>query len=77
MVVSLIDMKPGEKGVVVSLEGGYGFMERVQSMGIRVGKEIKKTGAHFWKGPQTVLVDNFQVAIGFGMASKIFVEVKR
>ena len=70
-------MKPGERGVVVNLEGGYGFTERVQSMGIRVGKEIKKTGAHFWRGPQTVLVDNFQVAIGFGMASKIFVEVKR
>ena len=47
MVVSLIDMKPGEKGVVVKLEGGYGVTERVQSMGIRVGKEIKKTGVTF------------------------------
>lgn len=77
MVVSLIDMKTGETGVVVNLEGGHGFKERVQSMGIRLGKKIKKTGAHFWKGPQTVLVDSFQVAIGHGMASKIFVEVKR
>lgn len=77
MIVSLVDMKSGESGVVVSLEGGHGFMDRVQNMGIRVGKEIKKTGAHFWRGPHTVLVDNFQVAIGFGMASKILVEVKR
>ena len=77
MIVSLIDMKSGETGVVVRLEGGSGFADRIQSMGVRVGKEIKKTGAHFWRGPQTVLVDNFKVAVGYGMASKIFVEVKR
>ena len=77
MVVSIIDMKPGEKGMVVDLQGGLGFTSRIQSMGIRIGKEIKKTGAHFWRGPQTVMVDNFQVAIGHGMASRIFVEVKR
>ena len=77
MVVSLIDMKSGETGVVVELQGGFGFIERIQSMGIRVGKKIKKTGAHFWKGPQTILVDNFRVAIGYGMAARILVEVKR
>ena len=77
MIVSLLEMKSGETGVVVRLEGGPGFTDRVQSMGVRVGKNIKKTGAHFWRGPQTVLVDNFKVAIGHGMASRIFVEVER
>ncbi len=77
MIVNLIDMKRGETGVVAELQGGFGFTTRIQSMGIRIGKKIKKTGAHFWRGPQTVLVDNFQVAIGHGMASKIFVEVER
>ena len=77
MRVNLNDMKPGETGVVVSIEGGWGMTGRVQSMGIRIGKKIKKTGAHFWRGPQTVIVDNFQVAIGHGMASRIFVEVER
>lgn len=70
-------MKLGETGVVMELQGGFGFIERIQNMGIRVGKEIKKTGAHFWKGPQTILVDNFRVAIGYGMAARILVEVKR
>jgi Fe2+ transport system protein FeoA len=77
MVVNLVDMKSGETGVVVDLQGGSGFITRIQSMGIRIGKEIKKTGAHFWRGPQTVLVDNFKVAIGYGMATSIFIEVKR
>ena len=77
MIVKLIDMKPGEAGVVAELNGGFGFMDRIQSMGVRVGKGIKKLGPHFWRGPQTVLIDNFKIAIGYGMASKIFVEVKR
>ena len=77
MIVSLIDMKRGETGVIVELQGGFGFTTRIQGIGVRIGKRIKKTGAHFWRGPQTGLVDNFQVAIGHGMASKIFVEVER
>lgn len=77
MKVSLVEMKLGETGVVVDIQSGWGMTNRIQSMGIRAGKEIKKTGAHLWRGPQTVLVDNFQLAIGYGMASKIFVEVKR
>ena len=77
MAVSLVEMKPGETGVVVDIYGGIGATERIQSMGIRVGKRIKKEGAHFWRGPQTIRVDNFKVAIGHGMASKIMVEVDR
>ena len=77
MLISLVDMKPDETGVVMRIDGGFGATGRIQSMGIRMGKRVKKIGAHFWRGPQTVLVDNFKVAIGFGMAAKIFVEVER
>jgi ferrous iron transport protein A len=77
MRISLVEMKHGEKGTVVDIQGGWDMTSRVQGMGIRIGKKIKKTGSHFWRGPQTVMVDNFQVAIGHGMASRIFVEVNR
>ncbi|MBL7157606.1 MAG: ferrous iron transport protein A [Candidatus Omnitrophica bacterium] len=77
MIISLTDMKRGETGIVVDIEGGFGATSRIQSMGIRIGKEIKKIEANFWRGPQTVLVDKFKVAIGFGIATKILVEVKR
>ncbi len=77
MLISLVDMKPGETGIVTNIDGGFGATRRIQSMGVRIGKKIKKLGAHFWRGPQTVLVDNFKVAIGFGMAAKIFIEVER
>ena len=77
MLISLVDMKPGETGIVMKIDGGFTATKRIQSMGVRTGKRIKKLGAHFWRSPQTVLVDNFKVAIGFGMAAKIFVEVER
>jgi len=77
MIVSLVEMKRGEAGVVTEIQGGTDATQRIQSMGIRIGKKVKKGEAHFWRGPQTILVDNFKVAIGFGMASKIMIEVER
>ena len=77
MIMNLVDMKRGESGVVTEIQGGAGATQRIQSMGIRIGKKIKKEEAHFWRGPQTILVDNFKIAIGYGMASKIMIEVQR
>ena len=77
MVVSLLEMEPGETGVVREIAGGLGITGRVQSMGIRVGEKIKKENAHLWRGPQTVVIGRSKIAIGYGMASKIFIEVDR
>jgi ferrous iron transport protein A len=77
MVVSLVDMKHGESGVVVDIRGGCGMAQRVRNMGIRAGKRINKAGSFFRWGPQTVLVDRAKVAIGRGMARNILVEVER
>ena len=77
MLVDLTQLRPGESGVVVEIKGGFGMSRRMQALGIRIGKRITKISSHFWRGPQTVEIDSFQVAIGFGMASRVFVEVKR
>jgi len=70
-------MRPGESGVVLDFEGGQHFIDKIQNLGIRQGKKITKVSSHFWKGPQTVAIDKSQVAIGHGMATRIFVEVER
>jgi len=77
MLIDLSQMKPGETGVIKEIQGGRGLMMRVQSMGIRYGKKITKVSSHFWRGPQTIEVGNVQIAIGFGMAKRILVEVER
>ncbi len=71
----MIQMRMREAGVVVEIQGGYGMQRRMYAMGIRPGKRIVKVSSQLWRGPVTVEVDNFQVAIGFGMAARIIVEV--
>ncbi|MFH1259442.1 MAG: FeoA family protein [Elusimicrobiota bacterium] len=70
-------MQPSESGTIMEIRGGLGFMRKLQSLGIRPGKKATKVSSHFWRGPQTVEIDNLQIAIGFGMAKRIFLEVKR
>jgi len=76
MLVDLTQMKPGTKGIVRQLDGGWNFINKIQNMGIREGKRISKISSHFWRGPQTIELDNLRIAIGFGMAKRIFVEVE-
>lgn len=77
MIVDLTQMLPGESGTVVEIQSGFGLMRKVQTMGIRPGKNITKVSSHFWRGPQTIEIDNLQFAVGFGMARGILVRVER
>lgn len=75
MLVDITHLESGSVGIVKEIEGGSRIITRLQNMGIRVGKKVKKISSHFWHGPQTIEVDNFNVAIGYGMAKKIFVQI--
>jgi ferrous iron transport protein A len=55
--------------------GGYGFIDRLHSLGIRPGRRVTKVSGMFMRGPVTLQVGRAQVAIGYGMAGKILVEV--
>ncbi|RKY32650.1 MAG: ferrous iron transport protein A [Candidatus Omnitrophota bacterium] len=76
MIVNLIQMQSRQKGIVVEIRGGQGMANKLCNMGLRPGKEITKVSSQIWGGPQTIEVDNTQIAIGYGMAQRIFVEVK-
>lgn len=75
--IDLTQMRPAESGLIKEIRGGHGFVRKIQSMGLRQGKRIIKISSHFWSGPQTVEIDNLQLAMGFGMARKVLVEVER
>ena len=77
MIIDLTQMEAGESGVVAQIRGGFGFISRLEAMGVRQGKKIRKISSHFWRGPQTIEIDNLQFAIGFGMAQRIAVEIER
>ena len=75
-VVSLRQMQPGQAGTVVQVLGGHGLVRRLEALGIRPGKKITKMSSMLMRGPVTVQLDSSQVALGFGMAGKIMVELE-
>ncbi|MFH1478288.1 MAG: FeoA family protein [Candidatus Omnitrophota bacterium] len=77
MILDLTKLRHDEEGVIAEFDGGSGFSMRMEKMGIRTGKRIKKISSHFWGGPQTIEIDKARFAIGHGMAKKVLVEVDR
>jgi ferrous iron transport protein A len=73
--ITVRQMKAGQSGKVVEITGGTGLTNRLNSLGIRPGKKITKISSMFMRGPVTIKVDRSQVAVGYGMAGKISVEV--
>lgn len=73
--ITLRQMQAGQSGIVAQIQGGHGLINRLSALGIRPGKKIIKVGSMFMRGPVTVQIDSTQVAIGFGMANKVIVEV--
>ena len=75
--LTLAKMKIGQTGTVVGVLGGHGLIQRLDALGIRPGKKVTKISSTLFHGPVTLRVDNAQVAVGFGMAKKIIVEVDK
>jgi len=74
-IVNLASMGQGEEGRVVRIEGGLGLRRRLEVLGVREGAKIEKVSGHFMRGPITARVGNTEVAIGWGMAKRVTVEV--
>jgi len=73
--ITLAQMQSGQHGTVVQIKGGHGLVNRLSTLGIRPGRRITKLSSMLMRGPVTIQVDRAQVAIGFGMARKITVEL--
>ncbi|OIO72119.1 MAG: hypothetical protein AUJ85_10810 [Elusimicrobia bacterium CG1_02_37_114] len=75
--ISLTEMNANEFGKVVELIGGHGMVKSLENMGIRIGTEIRKVSQQLMGGPVIVSQGNTRVAIGYGMAKRIIIEVKK
>jgi ferrous iron transport protein A len=75
--ITLAQLKNGQSGTVVEIQGGRRMTDRLNALGIVPGKKITKTTAMLMRGPVTVEVDRAAVAIGFGMARRIMVRPDR
>lgn len=75
MTTTLESLPTGKTARVLSVAGGRGMMRKLEAMGVRAGKKVRKLGSQFMAGPVTVVLDGRQVAMGRGIARKIEVEV--
>jgi ferrous iron transport protein A len=75
--LTLAEMRTGQTGIVVGVLGGHGLIQRLDALGIRPGKKVTKLSSTLFRGPVTLRVNNSRVAVGFGMARKIIVELDK
>lgn len=74
--VTLSEMITGGKGVVADVNGGHRLARRLDALGIRPGAMIEKLTGAPMRGPVTVRVGTSRVALGYGMAGNVHVEIK-
>jgi len=75
--IPLNRMEAGQSGIVTQIQGGRGFINRLSALGIRPGQKVTKISSMFMRGPVTIQIGTAQVAIGFGMANRIIVELRK
>jgi len=68
-------MEIGQTGTIIEILGGWGLIRRLEALGVRPGKKVTKISTTLFRGPVTLKTGNTQVAVGFGMARKIIVQV--
>ncbi len=73
-IFSLANIQANKNCKIISVEGGYGIIKRLDAMGIKEGKIIRKISSQPMRGPVLLEINGSQIAIGYGMAGKIIVE---
>ncbi len=72
---TLPDLREGEKAVVAFTLGGRGLIRRLAEMGLTPGAEVMVVRSAPFGGPVEVKVRGVSLALGRGVASKVFVKV--
>ena len=73
--MDLFHLPVNKKARITKIEGGYGFIKKLQVMGIREKQMVRIISKQPFRGPITIEVCGCQMTLGQGMAQKILVEV--
>ena len=74
-MISLIDLPDGSIATFKSVKGGHGLIQKLEDLGVRKGKKIKRVSRQWMKGPVIIRSGQTEIAIGYGMARRIMVEI--
>ncbi len=73
-LTALIDLGEGQSGKVFFIRGGHNLLQRLLDMGLTPGTEVTLVKAAPFGGPLEILVRGSRLAIGRGIASKVFID---
>jgi ferrous iron transport protein A len=76
MTKTLSEMQGAEKGIIKLIRGGKGLSAKMDSLSLYIGKEIELVSKQSKRGPVVIKTGNTQIAIGYGIAQKIIIDVK-
>ncbi len=72
----LTELRPGESGKILFIEGGANVCTRLQEMGLTPGAKITVRRTSTRHGPIEICVRSSFLALGRGIAEKILIEVE-
>jgi Fe2+ transport system protein FeoA len=83
--VPLTALRNGETATVTSIKAGHrrghgrgwGFEKRLMDMGLTPGTRVTVVKSAPFHGPLEILVRGSRLALGRGMAERIFVEIEK
>jgi DtxR family Mn-dependent transcriptional regulator len=73
-LVALSELKEGQAGKIFFIRGGHNVLQRLLDMGLTPGTKITLIKAAPFEGPIEILVRSSKLALGRGIASKVFVD---
>ena len=76
LLTELSNLKPGERGRVAFVRGGTRACQRLLDMGLTNGTEVTVVNAAPFNGPIEISVRETTLALGRGLAEKVFVEME-
>jgi ferrous iron transport protein A len=74
-ILPLTKLDANQTGTINEIQGGRRLVARLNALGVIPGKRITKISSMMMRGPVVFRVNNTEVAIGFGMASRVMVEL--
>ena len=75
-LIALSELKEGQCGKVFFIRGGHNVLQRLLDMGLTPSTNISVIKAAPFEGPVEILVRGSRLALGRGIASKVFVDTE-
>jgi ferrous iron transport protein A len=75
-LLSLVDLKEGQSGAIVLINGGRMAVKRLADLGLTPGTEIEILKKIPYHGPVEIQARGSNLVLGRGIATKVMVEPK-